>query len=160
MQLFYAAQTPEFEELNGEYKARLLSGGVLGGSSAFFTHFVFPTGKLTLNTKWVGKAFKSEGPNTGTGYNIFAKVNGKKLRIRQMDTSLAPTKIGKDGRPSFQINYSRRNGGAVHSMCDEIRKINDNLYIGAGYMGLGGGPLNPAPFALVGSPTPWVGPDM
>ena len=45
-------------------------------------------------------------------------------------------------------------------MRDEIRQINDNLFIGAGYMGLGGGPINPAPFALIGPPKPWVGPDV
>jgi hypothetical protein len=44
-------------------------------------------------------------------------------------------------------------------MRDEIRQINDTLFIGAGYMGLGGGPINPAPFALIGPPKPWVGPD-
>ena len=34
MQLFYAAPPPDFNSLNGEYSAKLLSGGVLGGSSA------------------------------------------------------------------------------------------------------------------------------
>jgi hypothetical protein len=44
-------------------------------------------------------------------------------------------------------------------MCDELRKINDTLFIGAGYMALGGGPVNPAPFVVVGKPRPWVGID-
>ncbi|MFH2063779.1 MAG: hypothetical protein ABIK15_01105 [Pseudomonadota bacterium] len=159
MQLFYAASTPDLHEFNGEYEARLLSGGVLGKSSAFFTHHVFPFGKLSLNTKWGGKGFQSAGPNSGIGYNLFTQGNGKTLRIRKNDTSIVPTKIGKDGKRSFQINYSRLNTGMIHSMRDEVRKINDNLYIGAGYMGLGGGSLNPAPFALIGPPKPWVGAD-
>jgi len=159
MQLFFAASTPELNEFNGEYQAKLLSGGILGGSSAFFTHHVFPYGKLTLNTKWVGKGFQSTDANSGTGYNIFTQQNGKTLRIRKIDTAMVPTKIGKDGKRSFQINYSRLNTGMIHSMKDEVRKINDNLYIGAGYMGLGGGSLNPAPFALIGPPKPWVGAD-
>jgi hypothetical protein len=162
MQLFYTAPAPDFNSLNGEYSARLLSGGVLGGSSAYFTHHIFPTGKLTLKTRWIGKAFKSEGKNEGTGYNIFTDPAGgkiKTLRIRKIKTTMAPTRIGKNGKLSFQIDYSDFNKGMIHSMRDEIRQINKSLFIGAGYMGLGGGPLNPAPFALIGPPEPWKGAD-
>ncbi len=162
MQLFYAAPAPDFTSLNGEYSARLLSGGILGGSSAYFTHHIFPTGRLTLRTRWIGKGFKSEGESTGTGYNIFTDNTGgssKILRIRKIKTYLAPTRIGKTGKPSFHIDYSELNSGAVHSMRDEVRQINQNLFIGAGYMGLGGGPSNPAPFALIGPPKPWEGAD-
>lgn len=164
MQLFYAAKTPDFTALNGEYEARLLSGGVLGKSSALFTHHVFPTGLVTLRTRWEGKAFKANDTNTGRGYNIFSekKSDGtaKTLRIRTMRTSLAVSKIGKDRKLSFQVDYSSDNTGTIHSMRDEIRQINENLFIGAGYMGLGGGPLNPAPFVLIGPAKPWVGPDV
>jgi len=44
-------------------------------------------------------------------------------------------------------------------MRDEIRKINDHLFIGIGYMGLGGGSINPAPFVLIGPAKEWVGVD-
>jgi len=163
MQLFYAAETPNFEELEGEYKAGLLSGGVLGKSSELFTHYVFPTGMVTLGTKWVGKAFTKETELTGKGYNIFTKKdkNGAAvtLRIREIKTGIGPTKIGKDSKPSFKIDYRMFNTGSVKSMCDELRRINENLYIGAGYMGLGGGSINPAPFVLIGPPTPFVGAD-
>ncbi|MGQ9843203.1 MAG: hypothetical protein ACUVRK_06500 [Spirochaetota bacterium] len=54
----------------------------------------------------------------------------------------------------------QHNRGTVHSMRDEIRKINDTLYMGMGYMGLRGGPANPAFFTLVGKPNPWLGPDL
>jgi hypothetical protein len=67
------------------------------------------------------------------------------------------SKVGKDGKLSFLVDYSADNTGTIHSMRDEIRQINDNLFIGAGYMALGGGPINPAPFALMGPPKPWVG---
>lgn len=163
MQLFYAAKTPDFASLNGEYEARLLSGGVLGVSSALFTHHVFPTGLVTLGTRWVGKGFKANDGETGQGYNIFTEKSPDKtektLRIRPMRTSLAVSKVGEDGRLSFQVDYSADNTGSIHSMRDEIRQINENLFIGAGYMGLGGGPINPAPFMLIGPSKPWVGTD-
>jgi hypothetical protein len=41
MQLFYAASTPALDSLQGEYHAQLLSGGILGPSSAYFTHHIF-----------------------------------------------------------------------------------------------------------------------
>jgi len=164
MQLFYAAAVPDFKTLQGEYEARILSGGILGKSSAMFTHFVFPTGLLTCSTRWVGKAFKSDSKNSGLGYNTFTKEkteeNISTLRIRRMKTSMGVSRVGKDGKKSFLVDYSFDNTGTIKSMRDEIRQINDNLFIGAGYMGLGGGPINPAPFALIGPPKPWAGPDL
>jgi len=162
MQLFYAASVPDFTKIHGEYQARLLSGGVLGSSSAYFTHHVFPTGKPTFKTEWVGKGFQSNGENRGIGYNIFIERTGNSTntrRLRKISTSMAPTKIGRDRKLSFQIDYSKLNSDVIHSMRDEVRQINENLYIGAGYMTLGGGSLNPAPFALIGPPRPWVGAD-
>jgi hypothetical protein len=163
MQLFYAAKTPDFKTFNGEYKARLLSGGILDSSSALFTHHVFPTGLVTLDTQWIGKAFKGDTQDAGHGYNIFTEKSSDKntstLRIRPMKTSIGDSKLGKDGKKSFLVNYSFDNTGTINSMRDEIRQINDNLFIGAGYMGLGGGSINPAPFALIGPPQPWVGVD-
>jgi hypothetical protein len=163
MQLFYAADTPDFNTLNGEYEARLLSGGILGNSSALFTHHVFPTGMVTPSTRWTGKAFMQNDDHSGHGYNIFTKKNADNikstLRIRKMRTSMGASKVGKDGKQSFLVNYSADNSGTINSMRDEIRRINDNLFIGAGYMGIGGGSINPAPFALIGPPRPWVGPD-
>ena len=76
-----------------------------------------------------------------------------------MKTGVGPTKLGKDGKFSFKIDYRMFNSGSVKSMRDELRRINENLYIGAGYMGLGGGSINPAPFALIGPPTPFKGAD-
>lgn len=160
MQLFIAAETPEFSELSGEYEARLLSGGVLGKSTELFTHHVFPTGGITLRTRWVGKAFKPESNTAGTGYNIFKEKKGSQeaiLRIRKIRTYLGPSTIAKDGKNSFHIDYRPYNGGIVRSMHDELRKINVRLYIGMGYMGLGGGSANPGPFVLVGTPAPWIG---
>ena len=163
MQLFYAAAPPAFSTLNGEYEARLLSGGILGPASALFTHHVFPTGLVTTDTRWTGKSFKPDTQNSGHGYNIFTRKNSdgtlSTLRIRPMRTTLGESKIGKDKKTSFCVDYSADNSGTIHSMKDEIRQINPDLFIGAGYMGLGGGPMNPAPFALIGPPSPWVGPD-
>jgi len=69
-----------------------------------------------------------------------------------MNTYIGPSAI--DTRTSFHLDYDSYNTGLVHSMRDEVRKINDNLYI---CMGIGGGAINPASFVLLGPPTPWGG---
>jgi hypothetical protein len=162
MQLYYAADAPDFASLKGEFKATVLTGGAQGRASELFTHHVFPTGGITLKTHWEGKAFMPESATSGYGYNLFTdKSSGspKTLRIRKFKTSLGPTTVGKDGRNSIHLIYHDYNSGAVKSMHDEARRINDNLYICAGYMALGGGWVNPAPFVLTGPPTDWVGMD-
>jgi hypothetical protein len=57
MQLFHAARAPRLEEMQGEYRGKVLSGGVLGRSTAYFTHHVYPTGRFTPRSEWLGKAF-------------------------------------------------------------------------------------------------------
>lgn len=71
MQLFYAAEAPAFGSMDGLYRAKLLSGGVLGGATAYFTHHVFPTGMLTTATHWQGKAFNPE-EKTPDGASTFS----------------------------------------------------------------------------------------
>jgi len=160
MQLFYAAKAPTFDEMSGEYGAKVLSGGVLGGSTAYFTHHVFPTGTLTPGTEWRGKAFMTGGKNEGWGYNLFLdKKTGKVMRTHKMLTSIGPTTIAKDMSGSMHLDYGPHNSGVVHSMHDEVRQVNENLFICAGYMGFSGGPLNPGPFVLIGPPEEWVGMD-
>lgn len=83
-------------------------------------------------------------------------MNGKIIKTRKMNTYIGPSAI--DTRPSFHFDYSPNNTGLVHSMRDEVRKINDNLNICMGHMGIGGDAINPASlFVLLGQPTLWVG---
>ncbi len=162
MQLFYAAEEPDFSSLKGEFSAMVLPGGVQGKASELFTHHVFPTGGVTLRTHWEGKAFMPESSSSGYGYNMFTDRSSgspKTLRIRKFRTHVGPTTLGRDGRNSIHLVYHDFNSGTVKSMHDEARKINGNLYICGGYMALGGGWVNPAPFVLTGPSSEWVGLD-
>ena len=153
-QLFYAAKAPEFSKFKGEYKADTLNVGVMAPFANYYTHHFFGPGY------WIGKAFNPFETDKGWGYNIFKETkNGKEIihRTRKMDTHIGPSLI--DDQDSFHLIYKPYNGGTVKSMHDELRIINDNLYIGMGYMGIGGGSINPAPFIIVGPPTEWVGID-
>ena len=154
-QLFYAAPAPVFSEMKGEYRAETLAVGIMAFSADYFTHHFFGPGM------WLGKAFYPFEKDSGWGYNLFkgkAEDGSEKVfRTRKMNTWVGPSTI--DERISFHLNYGPYNGGMVHSMHDEIRKINDRLYLGMGYMAAGGGSINPAPFVLYGSPSEWKGID-
>lgn len=149
MQLFYAASPPEFTSMNGEYKAQTLSVGIMSPVVDYFTHHFFGPGR------WEGKAFFPKEKNKGWGYNMFSLKDGKNgitlVRTRKMETWITKSEI--DDKDSFHLVYRAYNGGLVKSMHDEIRKINNTLYMGMGYMAAGGGSINPAPFILYGMPS-------
>lgn len=153
--LFHAADAPDFASMKGEYSAEVLSVGPFKFVADFYTHKIFGPGR------WKGKAFFPLLDSSGWGYNLFA-VNGKKggggiARTCRMNTYHGLSYI--DDKASFHLDYSPWNGFLNYTMHDEIRKINDRLFLGMGYMSAGGGPLNPAPFMLYGEANPWVGPD-
>lgn len=155
MQLFYAAPAPDSESMRGEYKARTLPVGIQAPAADYFTHHFFGPGH------WEGKAFIPEGKDKGQGYNLFAvpqkNQQAKIVRTRRLNTFTGTSPI--DGNKSYILNYSSYNSGVVHGMQDEVRKVNDKLFICMGYMGIGGGSINPAPFILYGEPEKWLGPD-
>lgn len=156
MQLFYAAEAPAFQSMKGEFRGRLLGGGVLAGSTAYFTDHVFPTGTLTLGTQWLGKAFNPGEGDSGWGINVFSEKDeeGKQevFYNRKMRIYMGPTIIGQDGKDSFHLDYSAFNNDLIKTMHDEVRQVNENLFICAGCMALSGGPMNPGPFVLSGPP--------
>ena len=154
-QLFYAAPAPQFEELKGEYSGQTIPVGVLAMSADFFTHNFFGPGR------WLGKAFFPFEKDKGWGYNMFS-FKGKEGKVEVFRTRKMNTYIGKspiDGKDSFHLDYSPYNSGTLHSMHDELRKLNDNIFLGMGYMLLGGGSINPTPFLIIGPAEKWVGPD-
>ena len=150
-QLYHAASAPSFQDFNGEYTAATVDVGIMATSAGYYTHHFFGPGH------WEGKAFNPLEKDKGYGYNIFKDAAGKIYRTRKMDTRIGPSDY--DGKPSFKLNYSAYNSGTVNSMRDELRKINNNLFIGLGYMAIGGGSINPAPFVLMGPAKEWVGVD-
>lgn len=150
MQLFYAAPAPEFSSVKGEYGAKTLPVGVQAFSADFFTHHFFGPGH------WEGKAFTQNDGKSGHGYNVF-KRGDRISRTRKMNTYIGISNI--DDKPSFHLDYSPYNKGVVRSMHDELRVVNPKLFIGMGYMGIGGGSINPAPFLVHGEAKRFVGAD-
>ena len=154
MQLFYAAESPKFTEMKGEYKAKLIPTGILFPGNNFYAHDMMGPGH------WDAKAFFPFESNQGWGYNLFTSNKGENaviVRTMKMDTHVGESRFDK--KDSFHLVYKAYNAGLNHSMRDEIRKINDRLYIGMGCLAWNMDTLNPCPFILYGAPDQWVGPD-
>lgn len=68
------------------------------------------------------------------GYNIFkSKENGDIKREVRFETFTAKTRFKEiDGIESYHLKYETYNDGLNGGVRDEIRKINDNLYLGIG----------------------------
>ncbi len=151
VQLYYAAQAPLYEEMNGEYRATNVGGGVLTPAGNIYLRFFFGPGK------WEGKGFSSKD---GYGYNLFSSTKDGKhtiSRALKMKTYIGKSKY--DDKDTFHVDYTPYNSIPTTFIRDEIRKINDTLYICTSVIGPIGGTLNPMPFILYGEASPWVGID-
>jgi len=154
MQVFFATDAPSFAEMNGEYRARLVSAGILYKCNEFYAHHLMGPGH------WEAKCFSPFEKNRGQGYNLFiAKESGKEKAVRTLRMDTFNGKSNFDNKGSFHLVYEAYNTDQNRSMRDEIRKINDKLYIGLGYLTWNLGTYNPSPFVLYGEPGKWVGPD-
>ncbi len=154
-QLFYALPAPSFAEMQGEYYGKLVDAGILAPATSYYTNHVFGPGR------WLGKGIALPAATYGAalrgkGYNLFLQRDAdgrpESVPAREFDTYLGPSQIDPEGGPAYHLNYEAYNGGTVDSMRDELRKVNDDLYLGMGHMALGGGAINPAPFLLMKAP--------
>ncbi len=154
MQLFYASKPPDIAELQGEYKTRMLHAGIYGKTDDLYVNFLMGPGK------WTGDAFLPLTEKSGHGYNLFRrKENGKEQlnRTLKMDTNIGRSVF--DAKDSLHVVYRRHAKGLNKSMQDELRKINDELYLGLAYFSWAGGKINPFAFVVYGKPSPWKGLD-
>ena len=144
-QLFYAAEPPELEVLNGEYSGSLAHTGAAFFLGKFFTYFIY--GRMDI---WVGKGFERSHTTWGRGYNLFESKKNKDqiIKKRRIETSIVKSLL--DEKNSYLLNYSPYNSGLVHLFRDELRQINDTLFIGVGYLTLPGGSKVNFPFFLAG----------
>ncbi len=137
-------------DIEGEWQARLLDGGVMTTMSTFYTHRVFGPGR------WLGKGLFKDG-EAGEGYNLFAGDGESLRRIRRFRLYDGRSEI--DGEQALMLDYAPFNRREIAGMQDELRQVRPDLLLGMGYMSIGGGAINPAPFAMHGPRDPWRGPD-
>jgi hypothetical protein len=178
--VFHQLVAPEVNGMKGEYRACLLdSGNSLNRFLSMFTlYFIWGA--------WIGKAFEPLSERHGHGYNPFStclpeihenvfracldrlihtlrhifigdNCQERTVRIVRNKTHIGPSMF--DNRTSFHLVYRDYNAFPVSTMHDEVRKVNDTLFLGLGILIVTGGRWNIFPFVLIGPPEPWRGPD-
>ena len=149
---------PQFSELDGHYMGVIPNAGDPATQEA--------TGDVMYNENsrigfWLGKAYKPTSATKGEGYNRWRLPNDTIIINQRFGTELGKSLI--DGRPSFMMYYGHFRHelipkGTENTLTDEIRKLDDNIYIGMGTVKLeDGSRSNPGHFVLVGPTDSWVG---
>ncbi|MCX5850098.1 MAG: hypothetical protein NTW65_11710 [Deltaproteobacteria bacterium] len=180
MDLFFLLDAPSMSEMKGEYRASLLDSGYIINNflAKLYLHFTWGD--------WQHKAFEPLGATHGHGYNTFVTTQSKLYEnyfaavfikmlsiVRSLFRLNSPQRMARimlnktsivssvfDAKPSFQLSYRDYNTFYTNTMTDEVRKVNDKLYLGIGRLTVTFGKFNPMPFMMIGSPDPWVGPDI
>jgi hypothetical protein len=180
MELFSLLDAPAMSEMRGEYRAALLDSGYIINIflAKLYLHFTWGD--------WQHKAFEPLGETHGHGYNTFVTTQSKLYEnyftavfmkmlsiVRSLFRLNNPQRIARimlnktsivssvfDTRPSFQLSYRDYNTFYTNTMTDEVRRVNDKLFLGIGRLTVILGKFNPMPFMLIGPPDPWVGPDI
>ncbi|HPI93214.1 MAG TPA: hypothetical protein PLT09_09500 [Deltaproteobacteria bacterium] len=180
MDLFHQLDAPAMSEMRGEYRAYLLDSGYVINMflAKLYLHFTWGD--------WQHKAFEPLGDRNGHGYNTFITTQSHLVEnyfaatlmkivslVRSLFRLNSPQRLARimlnktsmvssvfDGRPSFQLSYRDYNTFYTNTMTDEVRRVNDTLYLGIGRLTITFGKYNPMPFMLVGPVNPWVGPDI
>lgn len=105
---------------------------------------------------WLGKAFPGTEGEDSSGYNRV--INDEQNVARRDRYGIAFGNSPIDGKPSLLLKYSDFNNPAGNiRLLDEIRKVNDRLFIGTGRPDEGIGDVSF--FFLVGPATPFIGVD-
>lgn len=155
--LFRTLKAPMPDEMNGEF-----DGLVPEYIREEWLAFVTDSG----NGQWLGKAYRPEVFERwpGHGYNIFETCDGV---TRQMNFAWAIAPSTFDGAPSLIMYYSAfRHWAGENDLVDEIRKIDDGLYLGVYHTRVavprftprqGASRSEPEVFILAGPVRGWVG---
>lgn len=180
MALFFELDAPSMSEMKGEYRAALLDSGYIINIflAKLYLHFTWGD--------WQHKAFEPLGETYGHGYNTFITTQSRLYEnyfvascmkmlsiVRSLFRLNNPQRLARimlnktsivssvfDARPSFQLSYRDYNTFYTNTMTDEVRKVNDKLFLGIGRLTVTSGKFNPMPFMMIGPPDPWVGPDI
>lgn len=131
MELYLTLPCPTIQEMEGEFRGHILDTGKFWPIKKPLAYFALNS---SLNQgRWLGKGFAMTSEGQGHGYNSYERF-GKTRHVFPMNT-----KIGKsiyDGKDDFELDYTAYHSGAGFvNMIDEVRKVNDDLYLGIGTWG-------------------------
>ncbi len=141
--LYRTLEAPSIEEMRGEYR-----GGYIGAGHIITDLIWKSVAWNPLMGIWQGKAFEPVSRTEGRGFNV-TRRSGRTVRKWPMRTTMSASFI--DGGAVFLLDYPFYSSLAgLAKMTDEIRKINEKLYLGIGHWKLGVFPLASVWFTLEG----------
>lgn len=151
LELFKSLHAPSIHEMRGEYH-----GHYFGADGHFISNAIW---HITCNRNWtsgiwLGKSFHPDSQTAGYGFNNLSKF-GMRLRRWPMKTGIGPSRY--DGKDVYALNYRYYYSAAgIVNMQDEIRRIENGLYLAVGHWRLPIGiPMASVWFALTGPVGPY-----
>ena len=154
-ELWKTLPAPDFNELDGEYDGHAPDGG---DEDVRRRKAEMMYDETSRQGYWLRKAFHPTSAAQGQGHNVWRKARGIIRRMRY-GTYAGASLI--DGKPAFLVRYGdfKTPAGDI-DLVDEIRKLDDGLYIGAATSRNADGTRSePDLFLLSGPVGPWIGVD-
>lgn len=153
IELWKECPAVDMAELDGEYTGLVPNAG--NEAAAERTAAVM-FDENSVRGYWLGKAYKPLSATKGDGYNHWRKAGGNVVRNLRFATEMGTSLI--DGKPALMMYYGAYNSEST--LIDEIRKLEDGIYLGMGAMEAeGGGRTPPGHFVLTGPIGSWLGAD-
>lgn len=153
--LWRTLPAPTLEEMNGHYMGigpQADRPDIQKGYAAYMYD------EKSVRGAWIGKAFRPLNATTGEGYNRWRFPGGRIERNLRMATRIDNSMI--DGKPAYFLDYPAFNQS---TLVDELRKLDDGVYLGAATIAQQGGPNGNGTrgridmFVLIGPTDEWVG---
>ncbi|AUI50969.1 hypothetical protein [Arthrobacter crystallopoietes] len=151
LDLFKSLDSPAPGEVSGEY------AGIdyLGQTEETFEAALGRV-KAGNGVFWLGKGFPGEEGDGASGYNRLRQPDGTVARCDRFGVHRGTSPI--DGKETLMLKYSDYDNGAGSiGFLDEIRKVNDRLFLCTGTPEEG--TAKPGFFFLAGPPAPFRGVD-
>jgi hypothetical protein len=145
----------DMREMNGHYQGLVPNAGH-AKQQKDTTDYMY--NQDSTRGYWLGKAYKAHSDTKGEGYNRWRFEGGKVVRNGRFGTEMGKSLI--DGKPALLMYYSAFNKNTT--LVDEIRKLDEYVYVGVGTSDLGDGKRSNAEggvFVLLGPTDEWVGVD-
>jgi hypothetical protein len=131
MELFKKLPCPTMQEMQGEFRGYLLNTGPFWFIRDICAHFALNS--HFSHGRWLGKGFESVSEKEGRGYNFYLKFWNVNY-VYPMKTYIG--KSVYDGKDEFELDYTVYYSMAGFiNMVDEVRRVNNDLYLGIGTWG-------------------------
>ena len=131
-ELFDGAATPSVDELDGEYRGRVLTGPVFPLDDSDIATTVTMALVNNPTNPWQGKRFTPLGTDRGEGVNLLA-LGPIERDVLSFEYRVAPCAYGDDDCVLLDYDQPENPPGA-RRIRDEVKRVDGGLYLGRLYL--------------------------